>query len=204
MLLVCPENPPDLSSRRGPGHDQSRPARAAGAKGPTLGACPLDGEHAGTDLASLTGIDVPTGLLAGGEGTGRRHGAVPVIDPAAENALTEVADAAGEDALEAARCCIVVWEAAAVLRLQPRQYMRRYATAAPTLAAMVTDEKGLKFDFRILRNFSESSVLAWATNDLMLRTMSGVPEGAALAIRSAIWLWDDEASSLGVSSAVAD
>jgi hypothetical protein len=43
----------------------------------------------------------------------------------------------------------------AVLRLQPRQYMRRYAAAAPTLAAVVTDEKGLNLIFRVLRFIRE-------------------------------------------------
>jgi len=74
-----------------------------------------------------------------------------VIDPAIQAVLTELTDATGEDALEAARCRIVVQEAAAVLRLQPRQYMRRYAAActavAPTLAAVVTDEEGLNLIF---------------------------------------------------------
>ena len=54
------------------------------------------------NLASLTGIDVPTGLLIGGEWTdGRSGGSLPVIDPATEDALTEVADATEDDALEA-------------------------------------------------------------------------------------------------------
>ncbi|HYZ52658.1 MAG TPA: NAD-dependent succinate-semialdehyde dehydrogenase [Streptosporangiaceae bacterium] len=54
------------------------------------------------NLASLTGIDVPTSLLIGGEWTGGRGGgSLPVIDPATEDALTEVADATEDDALEA-------------------------------------------------------------------------------------------------------
>jgi len=45
---------------------------------------------------------------------GREGGAArfPVIDPATEDALTELADATGEDALEAARSRIVVQQAA--------------------------------------------------------------------------------------------
>ena len=42
-----------------------------------------------TNLAELTGIDVPTRLLIGGEWTGGRGGGtMPVIDPATEDALT--------------------------------------------------------------------------------------------------------------------
>jgi len=55
-----------------------------------------------SDVASLTGLDVPTGLLIGGEWTGGKGGTrMPVIDPATEDALTEVASAAEDDALEA-------------------------------------------------------------------------------------------------------
>ena len=53
-------------------------------------------------VQDLTGIDVPTGLLIGGEWTGGRGGGtLPVIDPSTEDALTEVADGTVEDALEA-------------------------------------------------------------------------------------------------------
>ena len=42
-------------------------------------------------IAELTGIDVPTGLLIGGEWT--KGGATfPVLDPATEEPLAEVAD----------------------------------------------------------------------------------------------------------------
>ena len=55
-----------------------------------------------SNLAELTGIDVPTRLLIGGEWTGGRGGGtLPVIDPATEDALTEVADGTVEDALDA-------------------------------------------------------------------------------------------------------
>jgi succinate-semialdehyde dehydrogenase/glutarate-semialdehyde dehydrogenase len=54
------------------------------------------------DLAELTGIDVPTGLLIGGEwGAGRGGGTFPVLDPATEEPLTNVADATPQDALDA-------------------------------------------------------------------------------------------------------
>jgi succinate-semialdehyde dehydrogenase/glutarate-semialdehyde dehydrogenase len=54
------------------------------------------------NLSTLTGIDAPTSLLIGGEWTGGRGGKqLPVIDPATEDVLTEVADATTEDALDA-------------------------------------------------------------------------------------------------------
>ena len=54
------------------------------------------------NLAELVGIDVPTRLLIGGEWTGGRGGGtLPVIDPATEDALAEVADGTVEDALDA-------------------------------------------------------------------------------------------------------
>ncbi len=53
------------------------------------------------DLATLTGIDAPTGLLIGGRwGTGR-GGTLPVTDPATEDVIAEVASATPEDALDA-------------------------------------------------------------------------------------------------------
>ena len=53
------------------------------------------------DLATITGIDAPTGLLIGGQWTAGRAGTVPVINPATEEPVTEVADASPEDALDA-------------------------------------------------------------------------------------------------------
>jgi succinate-semialdehyde dehydrogenase/glutarate-semialdehyde dehydrogenase len=54
------------------------------------------------DLTALTGLDVPTGLLIGGEwGGGRGGGTFPVLDPATEEPLAEVADGSVEDALDA-------------------------------------------------------------------------------------------------------
>jgi succinate-semialdehyde dehydrogenase / glutarate-semialdehyde dehydrogenase len=54
-----------------------------------------------TDLAAMAGIDAPTGLLIGGQWSTGRAGTLPVINPATEDALAEVADASPEDALEA-------------------------------------------------------------------------------------------------------
>jgi succinate-semialdehyde dehydrogenase / glutarate-semialdehyde dehydrogenase len=53
------------------------------------------------DLVSMTGIDAPTGLLIGGQWTAGRAGTLPVLNPATEDVLAEVADASPEDALDA-------------------------------------------------------------------------------------------------------
>jgi len=53
------------------------------------------------DLATITGIDTPTGLLIGGQWSSGRAGTLPVINPATEEPITEVADASPEDALDA-------------------------------------------------------------------------------------------------------
>jgi succinate-semialdehyde dehydrogenase/glutarate-semialdehyde dehydrogenase len=54
------------------------------------------------NLSTLTGMDVPAGLLIGGEWAGGRGGRrLPVIDPATEDVLAEVADGTAEDALDA-------------------------------------------------------------------------------------------------------
>jgi len=53
------------------------------------------------DLATITGMNAPTGLLIGGQwGTGRA-GVLPVIDPSTEDPIAEVASATPEDALDA-------------------------------------------------------------------------------------------------------
>ena len=46
-----------------------------------------------SDLAAVTGLAAPTGLLLGGEWSAGRGGVLPVIDPATEEPIAEVADA---------------------------------------------------------------------------------------------------------------
>ena len=53
------------------------------------------------DLASLTGIEVPTGLFIGGEWRAGSGGTLAVTDPATEEPLVDIADATPEDALAA-------------------------------------------------------------------------------------------------------
>jgi succinate-semialdehyde dehydrogenase / glutarate-semialdehyde dehydrogenase len=51
-------------------------------------------------ITELTGLDVPTGLFIGGE-WGKGSGTFPVLDPATEEPLAEVADGTVSDALDA-------------------------------------------------------------------------------------------------------
>jgi len=53
------------------------------------------------DLATLTGIDTPTGLLIGGRWSTGRGGTLPVVDPATEDVIAQVASATNQDALDA-------------------------------------------------------------------------------------------------------
>ena len=53
------------------------------------------------DLEAITGMDVPTALLIGGQWTDGRAGVLPVVDPATEDPVAEVANASIEDALDA-------------------------------------------------------------------------------------------------------
>src|SRR5215469_11270235 len=59
------------------------------------------GGHVGADLASVTGMTVPAELLIGGQWTPGRGGQLPVIDPATEDPVAEVASATPQDALDA-------------------------------------------------------------------------------------------------------
>jgi succinate-semialdehyde dehydrogenase / glutarate-semialdehyde dehydrogenase len=66
------------------------------------------------ELATITGIQIPTGLLIGGQWSGGRAGSLPVIDPATEAPIAEVADASPEDALDAvgaAAAALPAWAA---------------------------------------------------------------------------------------------
>jgi succinate-semialdehyde dehydrogenase / glutarate-semialdehyde dehydrogenase len=66
------------------------------------------------ELATITGIEVPTGLLIGGQWSAGRAGSLPVLDPATEAPIAEVADASPEDALDAvgaAAAALPAWAA---------------------------------------------------------------------------------------------
>jgi succinate-semialdehyde dehydrogenase / glutarate-semialdehyde dehydrogenase len=66
------------------------------------------------DLADITGLDTPTGLLIGGQWSLGRAGTLAVINPATEDTIAEVADASPEDglaAVDAAAAALPAWAA---------------------------------------------------------------------------------------------
>ena len=66
------------------------------------------------DLADIVGLHTPTGLLIGGQWSSGRAGTMAVINPATEDAITEVADASPEDglaAVDAAAAALPAWAA---------------------------------------------------------------------------------------------
>ena len=99
------------------------------------------------DLAAVAGIDPPTGLLIGGDWISGRSGTLPVLDPATEQPITEIAAASVEDGLDAvaaAHDALPGWaarpprERAEILR---RGFEAMMAQAEP-LARLMTLENG--------------------------------------------------------------
>jgi succinate-semialdehyde dehydrogenase/glutarate-semialdehyde dehydrogenase len=54
-----------------------------------------------SDLATIAGVDAPTRLLIGGQWSAGQQGSLPVINPATEEPIAEVADASVADAMDA-------------------------------------------------------------------------------------------------------
>src|ERR1700683_5140688 len=97
-------------------------------------------------IAELTGVDVPTGLLIGGEWV-KGSATFPVLDPATEEPLAEVADGTVEDALDAvtaAQDALPGW--AATPPRQRAEILRRtfelMTENADALARLMTTENG--------------------------------------------------------------
>src|ERR1700761_476735 len=100
-----------------------------------------------SDLASLTGIDVPTGLLIGGEWTSGGGGRLAVIDPATEAPLAEVSDGTEQDglaAVTAAHEALPAW--AATPPRERAECLRRafdlMTSRAESFARLMTAENG--------------------------------------------------------------
>src|ERR1700742_1999178 len=99
-------------------------------------------------LTELVGIDVPTRLLIGGEWTGGHGGGTsPVIDPATEDELIQVADGTEQDALDAvdaAHNALAGW--AATAPRQRAECLRRafelMTSRAESLARLIAAENG--------------------------------------------------------------
>src|ERR1017187_9296861 len=112
------------------------------------------GKAVSGNLAELVGIDVPTGLLIGGKWTGGRDGGtIPVIDPATEDAVAEVADGTEQDALDAvgaAHDALAGW--AATPARQRAECLRRtfelMTRDADALARLMVAENGWQ-DFAV-------------------------------------------------------
>jgi succinate-semialdehyde dehydrogenase/glutarate-semialdehyde dehydrogenase len=99
------------------------------------------------DLASMTGMNTPTGLLIGGQWTTGRAGVLPVTDPATEEPIAEVASASpqdGLDAVAAAHQALPGW-AATPPRVRGECLRRAYElmiAAAEPLARLMVLENG--------------------------------------------------------------
>jgi succinate-semialdehyde dehydrogenase/glutarate-semialdehyde dehydrogenase len=100
-----------------------------------------------SDLQASTGIDAPTKLLIGGEWGAGSAGVIPVIDPATEEAIAEVADASpqdGLDAVAAAHAALPAW-AATPPRERGESLRRAYqllTDRAEALARLMVAENG--------------------------------------------------------------
>jgi succinate-semialdehyde dehydrogenase / glutarate-semialdehyde dehydrogenase len=112
--------------------------------GPARHYCLLE-EDVAADLASITGINAPTQLLIGGTWSPGRAGLLPVIDPATENPIAEVAIATEQDALDAvaaAHAALPGWSATAP-RIRGECLRRAYelmiAEAEPLAKLMVLE-----------------------------------------------------------------
>src|SRR5580658_7672291 len=108
---------------------------------------PASGGNVTADLASITGMQVPTALMIGGEWTGGRGGVLEVIDPATEYPIAEVADATPQDALDAvaaAHQALSLW-AATPPRARGECLRRAYElmiSGAEPLARLMVMENG--------------------------------------------------------------
>ena len=98
-----------------------------------------------SDLAAIAGVDTPTRLLIGGQWSAGQRGVLPVINPATEEPIAEVADAGVADAMDAvgaAAAALPGWAARAprergeCLR---RAYELMIARAEPLARLMVAE-----------------------------------------------------------------
>ena len=100
-----------------------------------------------SDLLASTGIDAPTKLLIGGVCRAGSAAAIPVIDPATEEAIAEVAGASPQDALDAvaaAHAALPAWAATAPRERGEclRRAFQLMADRAEALARLMVAENG--------------------------------------------------------------
>ncbi len=97
-------------------------------------------------IAELTGIDVPTGMLIGGEWV-KGSGTFPVLDPATEEPLADVADGTTSDALDAVGAAADALPGWAATRPRQRSEILRRAfelmtARAESFARLMSAENG--------------------------------------------------------------
>jgi succinate-semialdehyde dehydrogenase/glutarate-semialdehyde dehydrogenase len=139
-----------------------------------------------SSLAELTGIEVPTGLLIGGEWTGGRGGGtLPVVDPSTEDAVAEVADGTVDDALDAvgaAQDALAGW--AATPPRQRAECLRRAfelmtANAEPLARLMVAENGKALRDARAEAVYSAEFFRWYAEEAVRIEgTLMRAPSGA--------------------------
>jgi succinate-semialdehyde dehydrogenase / glutarate-semialdehyde dehydrogenase len=130
------------------------------------------GGNVAADLSSITGMTAPTDLLIGGQWSPGGAGVLPVLDPATEDPIAEVANATPTDAIEAvdaAHQALADWAATAP-RIRGECLRRAYelmiADAEPLARLMVMENGKALRDARaeityaaeFFRWFSEEAV----------------------------------------------
>ncbi len=154
-----------------------------------------------SDVATVAGIDAPTGLLIGGQWTTGRAGTLPVIDPATEDPIAEIAIGTVEDAMEAvgaASAALPGWAATPPRKrgeILRRAYELMIARAEPLARLMVLENGKALPDARAeityaaeffrwygeeaVRNLGSLSIAPNGTNRIMV---SHQPVGVSLLI----------------------
>jgi succinate-semialdehyde dehydrogenase / glutarate-semialdehyde dehydrogenase len=137
-------------------------------------------------VAELTGVEVPTRLLIGGEWTGGSGGgAIAVIDPATEDAVSEVADGTVDDALQAVGAAYDAFPAwAATPPRQRAEVLRRtfelMTANAESLARLMSLENGKSLrDARAEASYS-AEFFRWYAEEAvrMDGVLTSAPSGA--------------------------
>ena len=154
-----------------------------------------------SDVATVAGIDAPTGLLIGGQWTTGRAGTLPVIDPATEDPIAEIAIGTVEDAMEAvgaASAALPGWAATPPRKrgeILRRAYELMIARAEPLARLMVLENGKALPDARAeityaaeffrwygeeaVRNLGSLSIAPNGTNRIMVQHQ---PVGVSLLI----------------------
>src|SRR5258708_11367800 len=161
------------------------------------------------DLATITGMNAPTGLLIGGQWMPGHAGPMPVIDPATEDPIAEVANATADDALDAvaaASQALPGW-AATPPRVRGECLRRAYELMiadAESLAKLMVMENGkalkdakaeITYAAEFFRWFSEEAV---RIDGMMTRAPSGangiLVQPQAVGVSALVTPWNSPAA----------